>query len=93
MKTLVICHDGAVLDQEELAQWLGSFSEVVGLVVMRETGKWARRRISTEIKRVGLLRFIDVLVFRLYYTSCSWRDKIVAGETLNSKNCARPIRR
>jgi folate-dependent phosphoribosylglycinamide formyltransferase PurN len=40
---------------------------VVGLVVLRETGKRARRRISTEIKRVGLLRFIDVLAFRLYY--------------------------
>jgi folate-dependent phosphoribosylglycinamide formyltransferase PurN len=67
MKTLVICHDGAALDQEGLARWLGSFSDVVGLVVLRETGKRARRRISTEIKRVGPLRFIDVLAFRLYY--------------------------
>ena len=67
MKTLVICHDGAALDQEGLARWLASFSELVGLVVLRETGKRARRRISTEIKRVGPLRFIDVLAFRLYY--------------------------
>jgi folate-dependent phosphoribosylglycinamide formyltransferase PurN len=67
MKTLVICHDGAALDQEGLARWLGSFSDVVGLVVLRETGKRARRRISTEIKRVGPLRFLDVLAFRLSY--------------------------
>jgi hypothetical protein len=30
MKTLVICHDGAALDQEELARWLASFSELAG---------------------------------------------------------------
>jgi hypothetical protein len=28
IKTLVICHDGAALDQEELARWLASFSEL-----------------------------------------------------------------
>jgi folate-dependent phosphoribosylglycinamide formyltransferase PurN len=67
MKTLIICHDGAALDKEGLARWLASFSEVVGLVVLRETGKRARRRVSTEIKRVGPLRFLDVLAFRGYY--------------------------
>src|SRR5271166_1834722 len=33
MKTLLICHDGAPLDQVVLARWLNSFSNLVGLVV------------------------------------------------------------
>ncbi len=67
MKTLLICHDGAVLDQEGLARWLASFSDLVGLVVLRETRQRILRRIRREIQRVGLLRFLDVLAFRFYY--------------------------
>ena len=67
MRTLLICHEGARLDQQGLAHWLASFSDLVGIVVLRETGQRMRHRIEREIKRVGLLRFLDVLSFRLYY--------------------------
>jgi methionyl-tRNA formyltransferase len=67
MRTLLICHDGALLDQEGLAGWLASFSDLVGIVVLRETKGRAWRRVRREIRRVGLLRFFDVLAFRLYY--------------------------
>jgi hypothetical protein len=67
MRTLLICHEGALLDQQGLALWLASFSELAGIVVLRETGGRMRRRIRREVKRVGLARFLDVLAFRLYY--------------------------
>jgi hypothetical protein len=67
MRTLLICHEGAALDREGLARWLGSFSTFTGAVVIREPGGRLRKRISREIKRVGLWRFLDVLAFRAYH--------------------------
>src|SRR5206468_9363486 len=67
MRTLLICHEGADLDREGLARWLGSFSTYTGTVVIREPGGRLRKRIAREIKRVGLLRFLDVIAFRAYY--------------------------
>jgi formyl transferase-like protein len=67
MRTLLICHEGADLDREGLARWLESFSTYTGTVVIREPGGRVRRRIAREIARVGFLRFLDVLAFRVYY--------------------------
>jgi Formyl transferase len=67
MRTAVICHDDARLDREGLVRWLGSFSTFTGTVVIREPGGRLQKRINREIARVGALRFVDVLAFRLYY--------------------------
>lgn len=67
MKTLLICHEGTPLDERVLAKWLNSFSDLVGVVLVQESSTAIRRRIRREIKRVGVLRFLDVLSFRLYY--------------------------
>jgi hypothetical protein len=67
MRTVLICHEGATLDRRGLARWLASFSDLSGIVVLRETGQRMRRRIQREVKRVGFVRFLDVLAFRLYY--------------------------
>jgi hypothetical protein len=70
MKTLLICHDGAGLDQHGLTRWLASFSELVGVIVLRETRQRVWQRIRREIQRVGLVRFCDVTAFRVYYKVC-----------------------
>jgi hypothetical protein len=67
MRTLLICHEDAVLDRDGLARWLGSFSTFAGTLVVREPGGRLRRRIAREIHRVGFWRFLDVLAFRLYH--------------------------
>src|SRR3954467_13726194 len=67
MRTLLICHEDAALDREGLARWFASFSTFTGTVVIREPGGRVRKRISREVKRVGWLRFLDVLAFRAYY--------------------------
>jgi folate-dependent phosphoribosylglycinamide formyltransferase PurN len=67
MRTLLICHEDAALDREGLARWFGSFSTFTGTVVIREPGGRLRKRIAREVKRVGWLRFLDVLAFRAYY--------------------------
>ncbi len=67
MRTLLICHEEAELDREGLARWLASFTNLLGMVVLRETRQQKWRRIRREMKRIGLLRFLDPLAFRLYY--------------------------
>ncbi len=67
MKTLLICHDDAPLDRRALARWLHETSDLVGMIVLEETGGRFMRRVRREIKRVGVLRFLDVMAFRLYY--------------------------
>jgi hypothetical protein len=68
MKTLLICHDGAHLDQVVLAGWMNSFSNLVGIVIIQEPPSRIWRRAWREIKRVGALRFLDALAFRFYYS-------------------------
>src|SRR5262245_19438549 len=67
MRIALICHDDAPLDREGLVRWLGSFSTFTGTVVIREPGGRLQKRIKRKITRVGALRFVDVLAFRLYY--------------------------
>lgn len=67
MKTLLICHEDALLDRDGMARWLASFSESAGIVVLREKGGRKLKRVRREIERVGLPRFFDVTAFRVYY--------------------------
>jgi len=67
MKTLLICQDGAPLDQVVLARWLSSFSELTGVVVIEEPTSRKWRRVRREMERIGIIRFLDIIAFRLYY--------------------------
>lgn len=67
MRTFLICHQEEELNRDVLPRWLASFSELSGILVLRETGKQKRRRVERELSRVGPFRFLDVLAFRLYY--------------------------
>jgi hypothetical protein len=67
MKSLLICHHDAALDLDGLSRWMGSFSELCGIVVIEERPDEVTRRIKFEMKRVGKARFADVLAFRTCY--------------------------
>lgn len=67
MRVVFICHADDALGLEGLARWLASFSDLAGIVVLQETHQRMWKRIRREIRRVGGLRFLDVLTFRLYY--------------------------
>ncbi|MGI8555999.1 MAG: formyltransferase family protein [Pyrinomonadaceae bacterium] len=81
MKTLLICHEDATLDRDGMARWLASFSELTGVIVLREKGGRKLKRVRREIERVGVLRFLDVTAFRFYYkmflakTDASWENE------------------
>jgi folate-dependent phosphoribosylglycinamide formyltransferase PurN len=73
------------VDAEGLAAWLAATFELAGVVALREPRRALLRRARREVRRVGLLRFLDVLAFRLYYglrlaaADRAWIDGAVAG--------------
>lgn len=67
MKFVLICHDDEPLTNEGMARWLASFSELAGIVIISENSSRITKRIKMEVKRSGILGFVDVLMFRLYY--------------------------
>jgi hypothetical protein len=66
-KIAFVCHDDETLNRHILPAWAAGFADVVGIVAIRENATVKRRRIRAEARRVGLLRLLDVLAFRLYY--------------------------
>ncbi|TCV97611.1 formyl transferase-like protein [Luteibacter rhizovicinus] len=65
-RTVLICHASDAFDREGLAAWLASFTELAGIVVIEETREQRRARVKRELRRVGWLRFGDVVAMRIY---------------------------
>src|SRR5882762_4255202 len=85
MKTLLICHEDDELNRVGLARWLSSFSDLVGIVSLRETRARKWKRVRRELQRVGPLRFLDVVAFRLYYRLVlAQKDKVWEAELLKT---------
>ena len=62
---------------------MASFTDLAAIIVVREPQARLKRRIRREIERVGMLRFLDVLAFRMYYklalagTDNAWTDAVL----------------
>jgi folate-dependent phosphoribosylglycinamide formyltransferase PurN len=67
VRTLLICHHDARLDREFLPRWLASFSELAGVVVVRDSRRQLWRRARRELKRSGALGLLDAIAYRLYH--------------------------
>lgn len=67
MRTAVICHHDDLLNREALPRWLASFSDLAGLVIIEERPEQKKNRVKRELKRVGALRFVDVLAYRVWH--------------------------
>ncbi|MHB9025784.1 MAG: formyltransferase family protein [Armatimonadota bacterium] len=67
MKTLLICHEDAEINRHGLSRWLASFSQLTGMVVLREPRGRLWKRTKRELRRIGPARFLDMAAFRLYY--------------------------
>jgi folate-dependent phosphoribosylglycinamide formyltransferase PurN len=66
-RTALICHHDDPLNRYGLARWLASFTDLAGVVVIREPKARFWKRVRREITRVGLPRFLDVFLFQIYY--------------------------
>lgn len=83
-RVVLLCHEGDRIDTEIIAAWLATAFTLVGVVALREPSVTIVRKARREIRRVGLLRFLDVAAFRLYYSlrlasrDAAWIDREVA---------------
>jgi hypothetical protein len=66
-RTVLICHARSRLNLEAIASWLAHISELAGIVVIQDRASAGWTRIRHEVRRIGLLRFLDVIAFRVYY--------------------------
>jgi hypothetical protein len=85
LNTALICHHDAPIHADGIARWMASWSSLTGIVVIEEPPGVMRRRIRREIKRVGALRFLDVMAMRAFYrarlasTDERWLDQRLAA--------------
>jgi len=71
-----VCHHDAPLHFDGMARWLGSWSDLTGMVVIQEPRQRIWRRLRREFGRVGLMRLADVIAFRVHYRlTTSARDR------------------
>jgi methionyl-tRNA formyltransferase len=66
MRTALICHHDNPLNRDVLPRFMGTFSDLAGVVVIRERPGRMRKRLMFEWRR-SRLRMLDVFAFRLYY--------------------------
>lgn len=66
-RTALICHADDAMNREGLARWLAATTTLAAVVILEEPPSRMKQRVRREIKRVGWLRFLDVLAFRVYY--------------------------
>jgi hypothetical protein len=80
----LICHEQDRLDTEGLASWLASSLRLAGLIIIRDPRGRLWRKAKREIGRVGWLRFLDVIAFRVYARlrlarrDRAWKDAEIA---------------
>src|SRR5262245_2222077 len=81
---VLICHVEDRLDREGLASWLASTMTLAGLIIIREDRGRLVKAARREIRRVGWLRFVDVVAFRMYARlrlaapDSAWKDAELA---------------
>jgi hypothetical protein len=81
---VLICHEGDRLDREGLASWLANTMRLAGLILIRDDRGRLWRASRREIRRVGILRFLDVVAFRVY-ARLALAGKDAAGSNANPR--------
>lgn len=66
-RIVLICHVDDSIDTQGLSSWLASTMDLAGLILIRERPLRFFSKVRREIRRVGWIRFLDVIAFRVYY--------------------------
>lgn len=66
-RVVLLCHERDRIDAEGLAAWLATSLRLIGIVLIRERPAKMLRRVRRELRRVGFLRVLDVVAFRIFY--------------------------
>ena len=64
---VLICHEAEPLDSVGIASWLACCCSLSGIVLLRSRRGLRFRKLAREYRRVGFLRVLDVVLFRVLY--------------------------
>jgi folate-dependent phosphoribosylglycinamide formyltransferase PurN len=64
---ILICHADDPIDSEGIATWLASAFSLVGIVLLQDEPRSWLRKLRREYRRVGWVRLLDVIIFRIFY--------------------------
>jgi hypothetical protein len=80
----LICHAGDELNEEGLARWIASFSDLRVVIRIHEPASRKWRRLRRELTRIGAARMLDVAAFRIVHSLLygrqvtAWRAETVS---------------
>jgi methionyl-tRNA formyltransferase len=66
MRSVLICQSDADLVQAVMPRWLDGFTELAGILVIRDKASNRWRKLKKCVARDGILATLDLLAFRLY---------------------------
>jgi folate-dependent phosphoribosylglycinamide formyltransferase PurN len=64
---VLICHQDDPIDSEGIAAWLACDFSLTGIVLLRDEPGSTLRKLRREYRRVGWVRLLDVILFRVFY--------------------------
>lgn len=67
LRSVLICHEGVMMNRVAIARWLNSFTDLAGIVVIRDRAGRKLRRVRRELRNNGVAGFVDMALMRMYY--------------------------
>ena len=67
MRSVLICQHDATLVREIMPRWLASFSDLTGILVIREPSGHRIAKLKRSLRQDGLWGTLDLLAYRLYH--------------------------
>jgi len=64
---VLICHQDDPIDCEGIAAWLACDFSLAGIILLQDEPRSSLRKLRREYRRVGWLRLLDVILFRVLY--------------------------
>lgn len=64
---ILICHADDPIDSEGIAAWLACAFSLHGIVLLQDEPRSWLRKLRREHRRVGWVRLLDVIIFRVFY--------------------------
>ena len=67
MRSVLICQHDASLVREIMPRWLHSFSDLAGIVVIRDQNSQRWKKLKRSIQKDGVFGTLDLLAYRLFH--------------------------
>jgi hypothetical protein len=92
LRIVLLAHHDAPLHVDGIARWLGSWATLAGVVVIHEPRQVLWRRLRREWQRIGAVRLLDVLAFRVFYRlQLASRDSVWLARKLDELRATYPV--